>query len=138
MSCSAFQNFVTSHYPEYTLEDSGKKEFFVAFVNLPRVHQLRELRTSKVGQMVSFSGTVTRTSEVRPELLFGTFFCAACGTEVRDVEQQCRYTTPTVCPVVTCGNRSGWLALAANEHLKRYAVIPNYAASVMSSRDVKR
>lgn len=108
MSCSAFQNFVTSHYPEYTLEDSGKKEFFVAFVNLPRVHQLRELRTSKVGQMVSFSGTVTRTSEVRPELLFGTFFCAACGTEVRDVEQQCRYTTPTVCPVVTCGNRSGW------------------------------
>ena len=102
------QNFVTAHHPEYTLDDAGKKEFFVAFVNLPLVHQLRELRTQKVGQLVAFSGTVTRTSEVRPELLFGTFFCAACGTEVRDVEQQCRYTTPTVCPVVTCGNRTAW------------------------------
>lgn len=39
---------------------------------------------------------------------------------------------------VAAGNRSGWLALAANEHLKRYAVIPNYAASVLFSRDGKR
>jgi predicted RNase H-like HicB family nuclease len=39
---------------------------------------------------------------------------------------------------VSNGNRSGWLALAANEQLKRYAVIPNYAASVMSSRNAKR
>ena len=36
---------------------------------------------------------------------------------------------------VAAGNRSGWLALAANEQLKRYATIPNYAASVFSSRD---
>jgi predicted RNase H-like HicB family nuclease len=35
---------------------------------------------------------------------------------------------------VSGGNRSGWLALAANEQLKRYSVIPNYAASVMSKR----
>ena len=39
---------------------------------------------------------------------------------------------------VAGGNRSGWLALAANEQLKRYAVIPNYAASVLFSRDGKR
>lgn len=36
---------------------------------------------------------------------------------------------------VAGGNRSGWLAMAANEQLKRYATIPNYAASVFSSRD---
>ena len=36
---------------------------------------------------------------------------------------------------VANGNRSGWLAMAANEQLKRYAVIPSYAASVFSSRD---
>ena len=35
---------------------------------------------------------------------------------------------------VAGGNRSGWLAMAANEQLKRYATIPNYAASVFSSR----
>jgi predicted RNase H-like HicB family nuclease len=35
---------------------------------------------------------------------------------------------------VAGGNRSGWLAMAANEQLKRYPTIPNYAASVFSSR----
>ncbi len=35
---------------------------------------------------------------------------------------------------VAGGNRSGWLAAAANEQLKRYVAIPNFAASVLSSR----
>src|SRR5256885_8100149 len=30
---------------------------------------------------VSISGTVTRTSEVRPELALGTFVCEACNTD---------------------------------------------------------
>jgi predicted RNase H-like HicB family nuclease len=36
---------------------------------------------------------------------------------------------------VAGGNRSGWLAAAASEQLKRYASIPNYAASVHAARD---
>jgi predicted RNase H-like HicB family nuclease len=36
---------------------------------------------------------------------------------------------------VAGGNRSGWLATAANELLKRHATIPNYAASVHAARD---
>lgn len=76
-----------------------------AVVNLPRALHLRELRTGKIGQLVAFSGTVTRTSEVRPELLFGTFTCGDCGSVVRDVEQQCKYTTPAICPNTTCNNR---------------------------------
>ena len=36
---------------------------------------------------------------------------------------------------VAGGNRSGWLANAANELLKRHAPIPNYAASVHAARD---
>jgi hypothetical protein len=56
---------VTAHHPDYTHDDNGKKEFFVAFVNLPRVHRLREMRTTKIGHLLSFSGTVTRTSEAR-------------------------------------------------------------------------
>jgi hypothetical protein len=39
---------------------------------------------------------------------------------------------------VAAGNRSGWLASAANEQLKRYSVIPNYAASMLFSRDGTR
>ena len=59
------QNFVKEHHPEYVQDDNGRKEFFVAFVNMPRVHRLREMRTQKIGQLLSFSGTVTRTSEAR-------------------------------------------------------------------------
>ena len=59
------QNFVKEHHPDYVQDDNGKKEFFVAFVNMPRVHRLREMRTTKIGHLLSFSGTVTRTSEAR-------------------------------------------------------------------------
>ena len=73
--------------------DGQEKEFWVAFVNLPRVHRLRGLKAENIGQLTSFSGTVTRTSEVRPELILGTFTCVECGTVCPDIEQQCRYTT---------------------------------------------
>ena len=60
------QNFVKDYHPDYVhADDNGRKEFFVAFVNMPRVHRLREMRTQKIGQLLSFSGTVTRTSEAR-------------------------------------------------------------------------
>ena len=36
---------------------------------------------------------------------------------------------------VAGGNRSGWLATAASELLKRHTTIPNYAASVHAARD---
>ena len=61
-----------------------------------------------LGKLRAFSGTVTRTSEVRPELLYGTFRCDSCGTLVKDVEQDFAYTEPTVCPDATCGNRTAW------------------------------
>lgn len=50
------------------------------------------MRTDKIGKLASISGTVTRTSEVRPELVFGTFVCFECKGVVRDVEQQFKYT----------------------------------------------
>jgi DNA replication licensing factor MCM6 len=46
----------------------------------------------RIGQLNSISGTVTRTSEVRPELISGTFSCEMCQTTIRDVEQQFKYT----------------------------------------------
>lgn len=91
------------------------------------------MRTEKIGKLSSISGTVTRTSEVRPELIYGTFVCHECKGVVRDVEQQFKYTEvglrpacsslynpsatdlihgdilqPTVCPNLTCSNRTGW------------------------------
>lgn len=50
------------------------------------------MTTGELGRLVSVTGVVTRTGEVRPELLHGTFKCLECGTAVKNVEQQFKYT----------------------------------------------
>ncbi|KAI5785602.1 MCM2/3/5 family-domain-containing protein [Peziza echinospora] len=82
--------------------------FAIAFYNLPLTSRIRHLRTNSIGQLLSISGTVTRTSEVRPELHLATFTCEACRTVIANVEQIFRYTEPSQCPNMTCGNRAGW------------------------------
>jgi DNA replication licensing factor MCM6 len=57
---------------------------------------------------VSFNGTVTRTTEVRPELLYGRFLCGECGVLSPPIEQQFKYTEPTACLQPTCNNRMRW------------------------------
>lgn len=52
-------------------------------------------------------GTVTRSSEVRPELYLATFKCLECQHEVANVQQQYKFTQPLICPNPTCGNRWG-------------------------------
>ena len=44
------------------------------------MEKLRDLKTALVGKLTTISGTVTRTSEVRPELLKGSFDCEMCST----------------------------------------------------------
>lgn len=102
----------------------------IAFHSLPLVSSLRDLRTPSIGTLLSVSGTVTRTSEVRPELVYGAFECLSCGALVGEsstsstgtglgggagggtgiglIEQQFKYTEPSVCPNLTCGNRRSW------------------------------
>ncbi|KAI9798212.1 MAG: hypothetical protein M1825_005403 [Sarcosagium campestre] len=91
-----------------TTNQQTDKVFSLAFYNLPLVSRLRHLRSSSVGHLLSISGTVTRTSEVRPELSLATFTCENCRTVITDVEQTFRYTEPTQCPNLTCANRQGW------------------------------
>lgn len=55
-------------------------------------NRLRELTTAEIGKLVSVTGVVTRTSEVRPELLQGTFKCLECANVIKNVEQQYKYT----------------------------------------------
>ncbi|KAK4704841.1 DNA replication licensing factor MCM6, partial [Phenoliferia sp. Uapishka_3] len=114
----ALQNLVKKYAPTYLYTNShtssttasglSVRSFQLAFYNLPLVEGIRDLRTDKIGKLASISGTVTRTSEVRPELIFGTFLCLECKGVVRDVEQQFKYTEPTMCPNLTCSNRTGW------------------------------
>ncbi|RYP74878.1 hypothetical protein DL771_002799 [Monosporascus sp. 5C6A] len=91
-----------------TANQQTDKLFAIAFYNLPLVSRIRSLRAKNVGQLLSISGTVTRTSEVRPELSLATFVCEACRTVIPNVEQTFRYTEPTQCPNLECGNRLAW------------------------------
>ncbi|KAF4584228.1 putative replication licensing factor [Ophiocordyceps camponoti-floridani] len=84
------------------------KLFAIAIFNLPLVSRVRSLRAANIGQLLSISGTVTRTSEVRPELSLATFVCEDCRAIVPNVEQTFRYTEPTQCPNGICANRVNW------------------------------
>jgi DNA replication licensing factor MCM6 len=53
--------------------------------------------TDKIGKLISISGTVTRSSEVRPELFYAAFLCKTCGNSYPSVEQQFQYTEPHIC-----------------------------------------
>ena len=102
----AVRIFVAELHPELPDDDLQTTTYFVAVHDLPTVHAVRGLRTDSIGRLSSMSGTVTRTSEVRPELLIGGFRCHKCGLLAEGIEQQFHYTRPTVCRNPRCGNDS--------------------------------
>lgn len=106
-------NFVQKHLPQYTTvgNTDRKREFFIGFYGIDLVHKLRELTADKIGQLITMSGTITRTSEVRPELLIGSFQCLLCGALVKNVIQQFKYTEPTICSNRMCSNKLEWRLL---------------------------
>ncbi|KAK8797208.1 hypothetical protein WA158_004418 [Blastocystis sp. Blastoise] len=104
----ALQLFVRDKAPDYVSDDKGDKEFFVSFVNFPEVIPCRELHTNRIGTLCSISGTITRTTEVRPELLYGAFRCTSCGNVITNVEQQFKYTEPVICTNPLCQKKNGW------------------------------
>ncbi|KAG0036717.1 MCM DNA helicase complex subunit mcm6 [Podila clonocystis] len=117
----AIQNLTWKYNPAYsyvnttlgetaTIRPTGSmsREFSVAFHNVPAHEGIRDLRMTRLGKLMSISGTVTRTSEVRPELVYGTFTCKDCGGVMHNVEQQFKYTEPLMCQSPTCGNRTNW------------------------------
>lgn len=106
----ATQNFVRQHFEDYVNDHRGApdKEFWVNIYNTPTHFKLRDLKAGMVGKLTSICATVTRTSEVRPELLFGTFQCLDCQSKVSHVEQQFRFTRPSVCKNPLCQNMTRW------------------------------
>lgn len=65
----ALSSFMLKYHTDYAKD----KTFFLAFYNLPTTLKLRDLKTGMIGRLQSIYGTVTRTTEVRPELLKGAF-----------------------------------------------------------------
>lgn len=91
-----------------TSTEENEKVFQIAFYNLPVIHRISDLRSDKIGTLLSLSGTVTRSSEVRPELYRATFSCDACRAIIEGVEQVFKFTEPRACPNTTCFNTNAW------------------------------
>ncbi|XP_071826729.1 DNA replication licensing factor MCM6-like [Apostichopus japonicus] len=102
--CKAVRNFARDRS-----QVPPNKEFYVAFEDVPTRHKVRELTTAKIGSLVRISGQVVRTHPVHPELVSGTFICLDCQTVIKDVEQQFKYTQPTICRNPVCANRKRFM-----------------------------
>ncbi|PSN32621.1 DNA replication licensing factor Mcm6 [Blattella germanica] len=98
--CQAVKNFAKDRG-----EAKDDKEYYVSFTDVPTRHKVRELTTAKIGTLIRISGQVVRTHPVHPELVFGTFICMDCQTIIKDVEQQFKFTNPTICRNPVCSNR---------------------------------
>ncbi|WIA33122.1 hypothetical protein OEZ86_006274 [Tetradesmus obliquus] len=108
----SLKNYIRQHHEQFIKDAHGpEKEFFVGIHGLHSIDRLRDLRTEHIGRLSAFSGTVTRTSDVRPELFLGTFRCQHCATVVKNVEQFYKFTEPLVCPSASCNNRKDWTLL---------------------------
>jgi DNA replication licensing factor MCM6 len=87
--------FMKEHVPDHPgHKDKGPESglFRPAFYNLPAGSTIRDLKTNRIGELMSISGTVTRTSAVRPELSIGAFRCQDCKSLNTDIIQQFKYT----------------------------------------------
>lgn len=89
-----------------TASNANERVFQISFFNLPTVNRIRDIRTDKIGSLMAILGTVTRTSEVRPELYRASFTCDMCAAIIEGIEQIFKYTEPTSCP--SCENQSYW------------------------------
>ncbi|CAH1118294.1 unnamed protein product [Phaedon cochleariae] len=98
--CQAVSNFVKDRAGL-----KKEKECYISFTDVPTRHVVRELKTDKIGTLVRISGQVIRTHPVHPELVSGTFTCLDCQTVIKNVEQQFKFTQPTICRNPVCNNR---------------------------------
>jgi len=85
-------------------ESESRSSLSVAMYNMPMVLKLRQLHMDQIGRLVSVGCTVTRTSDVRPELRLAVYRCDECGFSPLLVVQQYSYTQPSTCRNSKCKN----------------------------------
>ena len=95
-------------------EWARERRFVASFINVPEILKIRQLKTNQLGKLTSITGTITRTSEVKPELIEGTFLCKMCNAMISNVEQQFRFTEPKACTNKNCNNHTKWKLLEEN------------------------
>ncbi|KAI5188431.1 DNA replication licensing factor MCM6 [Nematocida sp. AWRm77] len=95
------------HCPEFAGSRGENTDgFSPSLYGLDVVHSVRDLKTRLLGQLVSFSGIVTRSTQVKPELIVGSFECQECKAVVRGIEQERLFRMPSHCINPICMNRT--------------------------------
>ncbi len=100
--CNALKNYVHDR-AEINI---AAKDYYVSLTDVDAGHRLRALTSKKIGKLIRITAQVVRTHPVHPELVSGTFVCVDCQTVIKDVEQQFKYTQPSICRNPVCNNRS--------------------------------
>ena len=95
---------LTLFLAEQGLIFTNQKWFQIGIYNLPQIDKIRDLKTLSIGKIMSIKGTVTRTTEIKPELQLGSFKCLACDNHNPGIEQEFKYTKPTKCANEKCSN----------------------------------
>lgn len=80
---------LTKFMQKYTETTQHQRQpyYALAIHQLPQTTKIRDLRTQNLGRLMSIYGTVTRTTDSKPELIEGTFICKVCGQSTDRVEQ---------------------------------------------------
>eukprot|EP01065_Artemidia_motanka_P028517 TRINITY_DN3390_c0_g3_i1.p1 TRINITY_DN3390_c0_g3~~TRINITY_DN3390_c0_g3_i1.p1 ORF type:complete len:898 (+),score=158.57 TRINITY_DN3390_c0_g3_i1:70-2694(+) len=98
--CNAVRRVLDKYFSE------PDRDVSVAFSGV-QCASVRTLTCADIGTLVCLRGTVTRTSQVRPELETGVFTCVDCGALSGGVVQQFRFTEPKECSNSACANGRG-------------------------------
>lgn len=94
---SVFDSFCTNKFD---------RKLDLSFTNNSINLKIREIKAETLNKLVSFKGTVTRTTQVKPELVAGSFRCRMCQTLINNITQQYKFTEPIFCPNTICSNRT--------------------------------
>ncbi|XP_042241405.1 DNA helicase MCM8-like [Homarus americanus] len=96
--------------------DDTAIDSYVPEANLPMIHarltnhtkltQLKNLKASYYGKLVSVKGTVVRISSIKPLCTRLAFTCMGCGAVHGVTQTEGRYTLPVSCPIQSCRGKS--------------------------------
>lgn len=79
----------------------------IRIVNYPEsLMQIRSMKASAIGRLVSVCGTVVRIGVVRPRIIQMDFTCNKCSTSSTCKFEDGKYMPPTACPGEGCRSKS--------------------------------
>ncbi|KAH9386068.1 DNA replication licensing factor MCM6 [Nematocida major] len=104
----AIEMVTTKYCPEFKKKgiNTRQEDFIPCIYGLDVLYSVRDLKTSLIGQLISFSGIVTRSSQSKPELIEGSFECAECKAIIRGIHQERTFRQPLACINPICMNRT--------------------------------